>query len=79
MLDAVSWVWWVTIMSVKEEALQTIEKMSADASWRDVLYTLYVRQQIADGMAEIAAGKFIPHAKVRETLLNGNNLDAQRT
>lgn len=66
-------------MSVKEEALQTIEKMSPDASWRDVLYTLYVRQQVADGMTEIAAGKLISHAKVRETLLNGNNLDSQRS
>jgi predicted transcriptional regulator len=66
-------------MSVKEVALQTIEKMPADASWRDVLYTLYVRQQVADGMTEIAAGKFIPHAKVREAILNGNNLDPQRT
>lgn len=62
-------------MTVKEEAIKTIETLSENATWKDLLYTLYVRQQVADGMTEIERGEFVSHADVKSAFLNGNHLD----
>ena len=41
---------------VKEEAVKVVEGLPDDATWEDVLYAVYVRQAIEEGIAEADAG-----------------------
>jgi predicted transcriptional regulator len=54
--------------TVKEEAANTIAKLSDDATWDDVLYAMYVRHEIAAGDADIAAGRTYSTEEVLRSL-----------
>ena len=54
--------------SAKAHARETIEQLPESASWDDVMYELYVREAIDAGLADVAAGRTIPHEEVRERL-----------
>ena len=48
-------------MSVKQEALQTLSNLPEQVSWDDVIYTLYVRKKISNGLRDISEGKTVSH------------------
>ena len=54
----------------KEVAKQLIDCLPAHASWDEILYKLYVRSKIEEGMADIAAGHTTPHEEVKADILN---------
>jgi len=56
--------------TAKHVAIELIEQLPDDASWEDILYTLYVRQQIEAGREDVAAGRVTPHEEVRAQLLD---------
>ena len=50
---------------VKPDALALIEKMSEDSNWDQILYQIYVRSRIEEGLAEIEAGRCISHEQFK--------------
>ncbi len=55
--------------SAKEAARQLIDHLPDQASWDDIMYELYVKQKIEEGLADIEAGRTIPHEQVKAELL----------
>lgn len=60
--------------TAKEAAKQLIDHLPDEASWDDIMYELYVKQKIEEGLADIEAGRTIPHEQVKAELL-GNDGD----
>ena len=52
----------------KAHAREVIDSLPDSASWDDVMYELYVRESIDAGLADVAAGRTIPHEQVRARL-----------
>ena len=55
-------------MQTKETVKAVLDQLPDDCSLEDVLYHLYVVQAVAQGRAEVQAGKTIPHEQVAEEL-----------
>lgn len=55
--------------SAREAARQIIEHLPEQASWDDIMYELYVKQKIEEGLADIETGRTIPHEQVKAELL----------
>lgn len=55
--------------NAKEAARQVIEHLPEQASWDDIMYELYVKQKIEEGLADIEAGRTIPHEQIKAELL----------
>lgn len=52
----------------KTAAKAILEALPDDASWEDVQYHLYVRQQIEAGLVDEAAGRLIDTEEMRRRL-----------
>lgn len=52
--------------TAKDEARKTLESLPEDASWDDVIYSLYVRQKIELGLAAERDGKVVSHDQVKK-------------
>lgn len=55
-------------MTTKERVRKLLEDLPDDCSIEDVLYHLYVIQSIDRGLADVEAGRTIPHEEVAEQL-----------
>ncbi len=55
--------------SAREAARQIIEHLPEQATWDDIMYELYVKQKIEEGLADIEASRTIPHDAVKAELL----------
>ncbi len=55
--------------SAKEAARQLIDHPPEQATWDDIMYELYVKQKIEEGLADIEAGRTVPHEEVKAELL----------
>jgi len=55
--------------SAKDAARQIIERLPEEATWDDIMYELYVKQKIEEGLADIEVGRTIPHDEVKAELL----------
>ncbi len=51
-------------MSTKDSVRALLDRLPDDCSLEDVLYHLYVVQQVELGLAEADAGNVIPHEQV---------------
>lgn len=47
--------------TVKREALKLIQKLPEQASWEDIMYELYVRKKIEEGLKAEEEGRTISH------------------
>lgn len=54
---------------VKEEAKKVIDQLPEDATWKDVTYAIYVRDQIERGMADEREGRVLEHDEVERRIL----------
>jgi predicted transcriptional regulator len=54
--------------NVKAAARQLVERLPEGASWDDLMYEIYVRQGIEDGLADVAAGRTVSAADARAEL-----------
>ena len=54
----------VVSTSVKASAIETIGKLPDTATWEDVMYQIYVRQKIEDGLRDVSEGKTLQHEDV---------------
>ena len=57
----------------KQSAKQLIEQLPEQVSWDDIMYELYVKQKIEEGLADIEAGRTIPHEQVKTELLGNGH------
>lgn len=55
--------------SVKQAARELIEQLPDSVSWNDLMYELYVKQKIEEGLKELDEGRGIPHEDVKRRLL----------
>jgi len=56
--------------TAKHIARELIEQLPDEATWEDILYTLYVRQQVEAGLEDVAAGRVTQHEEVEAELLD---------
>ena len=52
--------------AVKEELARLIERLPDKATWDDVMYEIYVRQKIEEGLKAADEGHLIPHEEVKK-------------
>ena len=56
--------------SVKQAARELIDGgLPESASWNDLMYELYAKQKIEEGLKELEEGQGIPHEDVKRRLL----------
>ncbi len=55
--------------SVKQAARELIDQLPDSVSWNDLMYELYVKQKIEEGLKELDEGRGIPHEEVKRRLL----------
>jgi len=53
---------------IKREAHRLVEQLPEDASWDDLMYAVYVRQGIEQGIADADAGRIVPSDQVMARL-----------
>jgi predicted transcriptional regulator len=53
------------VASIKEEARRLIEDLPEDATWDDLMYSIYVRQAIEAGIRDAEAGRIVNVDEVR--------------
>ena len=54
--------------SIKDDAKRLVDQLPDDATWDDLLYEIYVRQSIEEGLRAADEGRTIPVAEVRRRL-----------
>ncbi|OAI54395.1 hypothetical protein AYO44_15105 [Planctomycetaceae bacterium SCGC AG-212-F19] len=52
--------------AAKAEAIDLIQSLPDDCTLDDIQYSLYVRQKINEGLADVDAGKWIPHEEAKQ-------------
>ena len=52
-------------LKVKDEARRLVEDLPDDATWDDLMYTIYVRQAIEAGLRDSEAGRTVDVKAVR--------------
>jgi predicted transcriptional regulator len=61
------------MQSAKQVAKAVIEQLPEQASWDEIMYELYARHKIEEGLADIEAGRVIPHERVKAELLGNGD------
>ena len=54
--------------STKQAALRMIQRLPEDASLEEMMYELYFRQRVENGLRELDSGKTISHNEVKRSL-----------
>jgi predicted transcriptional regulator len=52
---------------VKAEARKLVEALPDDATWDDLMYEIYVRQSVEQGLADADAGRVVSVEDLRES------------
>ena len=55
---------------VREEAQKLIDALPEETSWDDVIYQMYVRKKIAQGIEAAEQGRVVPHDEVKKQFLS---------
>ena len=55
-------------METKDTIRALLDRLPDNCTIEDVLYHLYVLQEVEQGRADIAAGRTVPHAQVADEL-----------
>ncbi|HUG18021.1 MAG TPA: hypothetical protein VMM56_03535 [Planctomycetaceae bacterium] len=57
-----------TSQDVRASAQQAIETLPENSTWEDVIYRIYVRQKIEEGLADAEAERFVDETDLRQQL-----------
>jgi len=52
--------------TTKDEALQLISRLPEEVTWEDIMYRLYVKRKIEEGIRAAEEGRTVSHDKVKE-------------
>ncbi len=55
-------------MTTKDRAIKTIQELPDTATWEDISERIRFLAGIDKGLADIKAGKVVPHEEVKESL-----------
>lgn len=59
--------------TAKEEAIKTISRLPEEASWDEIMYKIYVKRKIDEGLKAAEEERSISHDEVKELFrLNEN-------
>jgi predicted transcriptional regulator len=59
--------------TAKDEAIKTISRLPEEASWDEIMYKIYVKRKIDEGLKAAEEGRTISHEEVKELFgLNEN-------
>ena len=50
--------------SIRDKVTETIKTLPDDASWDDVMYRIYVRQKIENGLKDVTEGNIRPKCTI---------------
>lgn len=56
----------MSMQNVKEAAKQLVENLPEDVTWDDLMYQIYVRQNIEAGLADSEAGRVVEVEEIRK-------------
>jgi predicted transcriptional regulator len=56
----------MSMQNVKEAARQLVENLPEDVTWDDLMYQIYVRQNIEAGLADSEANRVVEVEEVRK-------------
>ena len=56
----------MSTQSVKEAARHLVENLPEDVTWDDLMYQIYVRQNIEAGLADSEAGRVVEVEEIRK-------------
>ena len=59
--------------TAKEAAREVLERLSDQVTWNDIMYELYVKQKLEVGLADIEAGRTVPHQQLKAEILGNEN------
>jgi hypothetical protein len=59
--------------TAKEQALDLISRLPSDATWNDIIYCLYVRRKIEEGLKAAQEGRTVPHDEVKRLFARNND------
>jgi predicted transcriptional regulator len=52
--------------TVKAEAIKLIERLPEEVSWDDIMYRIYVKRKIEEGVEAADQGRTVAHEEVKE-------------
>ena len=56
----------VAVQTAKQEVQELLRELPDDATLEDIQYHIYVKQKIGQGLADVRAGRVIPHEEVEK-------------
>ncbi len=57
------------MQTVRDSARQVIDSMQEPCNWDDLMYELYVRQKIDQGLDDLGNGRVVSHEEVRRIMV----------
>lgn len=54
--------------NAKDEVIQLVQKLPADATFEDIQYHIYVREKVEKGLKDIQEGRTLSQAQVEEKM-----------
>ena len=58
--------------TAKQKAIDLISRLPVDATWEEIMYCLYVRRKIEEGIKAANEGRVISHDEVRKLIAQDN-------
>ena len=55
--------------TIKRNAIELIKSLPDSTTWDDIMYEIYVKQQIDKGLDDVKNGKLTPHENVRKMFI----------
>ena len=52
--------------TAKDEAIKVISRLPEEASWDEIMYRIYVKRQIEEGLKAADEGRSVSHEEVKE-------------
>ena len=52
--------------TTKEEAMQLISRLPEEVTWEDIMYRLYVKRKIEEGIEAAEQGRVVSHDEVKK-------------
>jgi predicted transcriptional regulator len=55
--------------STKKQAIDMIKKLPEKVTWDEIMYEIYVRKKVAEGLKAAEEGRLLPHEDVKKRFL----------
>lgn len=59
--------------TTKEQAIDAISRLPAEATWQDIMYCLYVCRKIEEGIKAAKEGRVVGHEEVKRLFALNND------